>query len=225
MAIHDGRMILTAAAILLVALASRCPAQAARTAAAPAERSSTWRPPSERATPPADRPAASSERAAPTTAPARPGDTAANVDPIEPLKPITEDLRRSIAKVTHGIETLPNEHGQVWRTYDISPYTLRVTSTSHPEQAIVDWVLRETGTDTWFTGSVAVLNADRDTLRVYHTPETQRLVANVVDRFVVSQADTYSLGLKLSTVGSPNWRTKYHTLLRPVTVQSPGVDA
>jgi hypothetical protein len=31
--------------------------------------------------------------------------------------------------------------------------------------------------------------------------------------------------MKLSTVGSPNWRTKYHTMLRPVTVQSPGVDA
>jgi hypothetical protein len=128
-------------------------------------------------------------------------------------------------RVTSGDGKLPTDKGQIWREYDISPYTSKVTSTEKPEQAIIDWVLRETGTDTWFTDGVAVLNADRDTLRVYHTPETQRLVANVVDRFVVSQAETYSLGMKLATVGSPNWRTKYHTMLRPVTVQSPGVDA
>ena len=44
-----------------------------------------------------------------------------------------------------GPATLPNAQGQVWREYDISPYTVRVTSTNRPEQAIVDWVLRETG--------------------------------------------------------------------------------
>src|SRR5687768_11319536 len=108
MAIHDGRTISLAAALVLAAWTNPCVAQAPRAAAPPAGRPSNWRPPEERPAAPADRPAASSEKAAPQSSPARPGDTAANVDPIEPLKPITESFRRSIAKVTHGIESLPN---------------------------------------------------------------------------------------------------------------------
>src|SRR5262249_20772233 len=37
-------------------------------------------------------------------------------------------------KVTKGQGILPNEHGQVWREYDISPYTLRVRDVTKPEQ-------------------------------------------------------------------------------------------
>ena len=43
----------------------------------------------------------------------------------------------------HGILLDPDF--KVWREYDITPYTLRVTSTNRPEQAIIDWILRETG--------------------------------------------------------------------------------
>ncbi len=56
------------------------------------------------------------------------------------LSPIKTPARQPIARVTKGSGTLPNDHGQVWRDYDITPYTLRVTSTNRPEQAIVDWV-------------------------------------------------------------------------------------
>ena len=57
------------------------------------------------------------------------------------LAPIPNDrtgIKARLAKVTKGTGTLPNEHGQVWREYDISSYTLSVTSTDRPEQAIVD---------------------------------------------------------------------------------------
>jgi hypothetical protein len=57
--------------------------------------------------------------------------------------------RQTIARVTKGSGALPNNFGQVWREYDISPYTLRVTTTNRPEQAIVDWILRETGYEAW----------------------------------------------------------------------------
>ncbi len=135
------------------------------------------------------------------------------------------DVIPSATRVTKGTGQLPTDRGQVWREYDISPYTSKVTTTEKPEQAIIDWILRETGTDTWFTGDVCLLHADHDTLRVYHTPQMQRTVTEIVDRFVVSQADPYTIGMRLATVSSPNWRSKYHTLLRPVTVQSPGVEA
>ena len=78
--------------------------------------------------------------------------------------------------------------GQVWREYDIRPYTLRVTTTARPEQAIVDWILRETGYEAWHSDPVGLLSANRETLRVYHTPEMQAIVADIVDRFVNSAA-------------------------------------
>jgi hypothetical protein len=131
----------------------------------------------------------------------------------------------SPTKVSRGSGVLPNDHGQQWREYDIRPYTSRVTTTARPEQAIIDWILRETGTEVWFSEPVGLLSANRDTLRVYHTPEMQQLVREIVDRFVVSQAESHAFSLRLVTVGSPNWRSRTLSLMRSVSVQSPGVDA
>jgi hypothetical protein len=118
---------------------------------------------------------------------------------------------------------LPNDYGQVWREYDISPYTARVTSTNKPEQAIVDWILRETGYETWHSEPLGILSADSRTLRVYHTPDMQTVVAEIVDRFVNSEAETQAFGLQIVTVGDPDWRAKALPLLTPVPVQTQGV--
>jgi hypothetical protein len=133
--------------------------------------------------------------------------------------------RGPVAKVTPGPGTLPADAGQVWRDYDISPYTTRVTSTNRPEQAIVDWILRETGYEAWHGETVCVLSADRRTLRVYHTPEIQTVVGEVVDRFVTTEAGTQAFNLRIFSVGSPDWRSKAQRVLRPVGAQSPGVQA
>jgi hypothetical protein len=132
-------------------------------------------------------------------------------------------VRPSIARVTKGSGTLPNDQGQVWREYDISPYTARVTTTTQPEQAIVDWILTETGYDVWHSGTVAMLSADKQSLRCYHTPEVQAVVAEIVDRFVSSEAETFAFGLRIVTIDNPNWRATAVRLLRPVPVQSPGI--
>jgi hypothetical protein len=134
-------------------------------------------------------------------------------------------IQSSITQVNRGAGTLPNDHGQVWREYDISPYTSRVTTTERPEQAVVDWILRETGTEIWFSQPLGILSASRDRLQVYHTPEMQRLVLDIVDRFVSSQADAHTFSLRLVSIGSPNWRTAALPLLQPVDVKSPGVEA
>lgn len=132
---------------------------------------------------------------------------------------------RSIARVTKGSGVLPNDHGQVWREYDISPYTSRVKQVERPEQAIVDWLLRETGTELWFSEPLGILSANRGTLRVYNTPDVQRVVAGIVDRFVNSTTETQGIGLRLATIGSPNWRTRAYPIMRSVGVQTPGVEA
>ena len=149
-----------------------------------------------------------------TSAAAQPAATAAASAPRQP-----------IARVTAGSGSLPNDHGQLWREYDISPYTLRVTSTNRPEQAIIDWILRETGYEVWHSEPLGILSANQRTLRVYHTPEIQAVVADVVDRFVASQAETQAFGMQVVTVDSPNWRTRAQRTMRPVQVQTQGVQA
>jgi len=129
----------------------------------------------------------------------------------------------SRAAVSKGSGTLPNDQGQVWREYDIRPYTLRVTTTERPEQAIVDWILRETGYEAWHSDPVGLLSANREVLRVYHTPQMQAIVADIVDRFVNSSASAYAFTLRVATVRNPNWRAKALTMMTPIPVQSPGV--
>lgn len=124
-----------------------------------------------------------------------------------------------------NLENLPASHGQVWAEYDISPYTLHVTTTNRPEQAVVDWILRETGYEAWHSEPVAVLSAGQRTLRVYHTPQIQQVVADLVDRFVGTQAQSYAFGLRVVTVGNPNWRQRAQRIMRSVPVQSAGVQA
>jgi hypothetical protein len=145
---------------------------------------------------------------------------------VPSLSPASVSPRsQPITRVSSGTGDLPREHGQLWREYDISPYTSRVTTTARPEQAIVDWILRETGTEIWFSEPFGLLSASRDTLLVYHTPEMQQLVSEIVDRFVSSRAESYVFGMRLVTIANPNWRSRALSLMRNVSVQSPGVDA
>ncbi|MCI0333024.1 MAG: hypothetical protein L0228_07365 [Planctomycetes bacterium] len=154
-------------------------------------------------------------------------DAAAPITPVQttPLAgapaPVEPGITR--ARVSKGSGALPNDQGQVWREYDIRPYTMRVTTTARPEQAIVDWILRETGYEAWHSEPVGLLSANHDVLRVYHTPEMQAVVADIVDRFVNSAASAYAFTLRVATVRNPNWRAKALPLMTPLPVQTPGV--
>lgn len=167
----------------------------------------------------------------PATSPLSPNDTArplADITPIQEngsgrgMAPIGSSAPTR-AKFTEGSPTLPRDHGQVMREYDIRPYTLRVKQSLRPEQQIVDWILRETGYEAWHSEPLGLLSANRETLRVYHTPEMQSLVADLVDRFVNTQADHYAFSLRIATVTNPNWRSRALPLMKPISVQSPGV--
>ena len=120
---------------------------------------------------------------------------------------------------------LPQTAGQEFRTYDLRPYTGYLTQMDRPEQAVIDWVLRETGSDVWFTEPFGFMNANRDSLTVYHTTDMHQVVAGVVDRFVAGEKDPQVMNLRVMTVGSPNWRSRAHMLMQHVTVDSPGVQA
>jgi hypothetical protein len=120
---------------------------------------------------------------------------------------------------------LPQGNGQVHRVYDLRPYTGYLTKHDRPHQAIVDWIMRETGTDLWFTEPFGFISASRDSLSVYHTPEVHDVVASMVERFTAGDKDPQVMHLRVLTVGSPNWRTRTHMLMQHVTVNSPGLQA
>ncbi len=159
----------------------------------------------------------------------------AAVAPIRttPPKPAThvaaQPTHRQTAASSSGgksISKLPSEHGQIWREYDISPYTSRVTENgAPPQQAIIDWILRDTGYASWHSDVVAVLSGTPQSLRVYHTPAMQDAVSHIVDRYVSSASKTYMYGLHIYTLAHPDWRTRAQRLLRSVPVQSEGVEA
>ncbi|MEM6471630.1 MAG: hypothetical protein AAF802_18870 [Planctomycetota bacterium] len=149
--------------------------------------------------------------------------------PTNPAEFTPNSMRDSAASLPSASRTAPNtlpqEAGQYWHEYDIRPYTGYLTQQDHPEQAVIDWVLRETGTDVWFTAPFGILNATRDKLSVYHTPEMQRVVSGMVDRFVAGEKEPQVLSLRVMTVGNPNWRSRAHLLMQHVNVDSPGVQA
>lgn len=130
-----------------------------------------------------------------------------------------------VRKGAAGGGSLPQGNGQEHRVYDLRPYTGYLTKHDRPHQAVVDWVLRETGSEVWFTEPFGFMSADRDSLTVYHTPEMHDLVDGIVERFVAGDKDPQVLHLRMLTVGSPNWRSRTHMLMQHVNVDSPGLQA
>ena len=145
---------------------------------------------------------------------------AANTNPTA-----TQSGANTPRKGTRTNKPLPQGSGQETLEYDLRPYTGYLTKHDRPQQAVIDWVLRETGSDVWFSEPFGYLSASRDTLTVHHTPEMQGVVAAMVERFTAGEKDPQVLNLRMMTVGSPNWRTRTHSLMQHVSVDSPGVQA
>jgi hypothetical protein len=134
--------------------------------------------------------------------------------------------RQPVARASRLDKThMPDDAGQELWEYDITPYTARVTSTKQPEQAVCDWILRETGYEAWHRDSFAFLHASRNRLLVYHTPQMQAVVQDMVDRFVNTEAESYAFSMRVVTLESPDWRAIAHRMLRPIAAQTPGVQA
>ena len=122
-------------------------------------------------------------------------------------------------------QVLPRSQGQVFRRYDLRPYTGRIDSNLTPQQAVIDWILRETGTATWFNEPLGFFSASRETLTVYHTPAVQRVVSELVDRLVHGVTEEVVLDVRLARITSPSWRVRAQPMMRPVSVSQPGVEA
>lgn len=131
----------------------------------------------------------------------------------------------NITRISRSLNSLPNDAGQVWREYDIRPYTSKIKTSNEPEKAVLDWILLETGHEMWFRPPLGILNASRDKLFVYHTPEIHKAIQPIIDRFVYRKGELQSLEINLVTVSNPNWRSEHYSVLQPIEIPSPGVEA
>ncbi len=132
---------------------------------------------------------------------------------------------RTIASGPSTSLALPRDAGQTWKEYDLRAYTQRITNTKRPERTVVDWILRETGYEAWHGEPMGILSAGANSIKVYHTPEMHQTVADVVSRFTSPMAESQSFGMRVVTISDPNWRSRAYRVMRPVPVQTPGVQA
>jgi hypothetical protein len=149
----------------------------------------------------------------------------ANRSPLPQPVGVSPENRPGVTRVTRTFEKLPNAAGQVWREYDITPYTSELPNLDRPEQAVIDWILKETGSKLWFGEPFGLLSADRRHVIVYHTPEIQREVKAILDRFNRTRAQSQVFEINLVTIDKPNWRATAYPMLQPVEVRSPGIEA
>lgn len=148
-----------------------------------------------------------------------------SVPSIESMAAQAASKAKNNAPRSIGRMELPTANGQQWVEYDLRPYTQNLKNVERPQQVVVDWILRETGSDVWFNEPMGILSADRNTLRVYHNEAMQKRVSQIYEKFVNGFTDPQVYGLRLITVGNPNWRTKSTGLMRTVAVETPGVQA
>ena len=131
-----------------------------------------------------------------------------------------------IAKISATLEKIPQDNGQIWREYDITPFTQGrklPAGLTPPEQMLIDWILRKTGTARWHTAPFGILTADSEKLYVYHTKEVQLLVADIVDRFVCPQLWNEACTLRIVSTARPDWLNKGHSQLKPIPIATQGV--
>jgi hypothetical protein len=143
-----------------------------------------------------------------------------SIDGLRPAEQPESGLARSQRQERFE---LPNSSGQYWMEYDIRPYTQGLKNIDRPQQAIIDWIVRETGSDVWFQEPVGILTADRSTLRVYHTAGMQQVVANIYERFVNVSQEPQVFTIRMISIGNPTWRGKALPLMRSVEAKTPGL--
>jgi hypothetical protein len=131
-----------------------------------------------------------------------------------------------IAKISATMERIPQDNGQIWREYDITPYTQgrKTPMGLPPEQVLIDWILRQTsGTVKWNAAPFGILTADSEKLYVYHTKEVQLIIADIVDRFVCTQLWNDACTLRIVSTARPDWMSRGHSQLKPIPIATQGV--
>jgi hypothetical protein len=105
-----------------------------------------------------------------------------------------------------AVGNLPTEPGQQWKSFDISRYTALDQKQTNPQNALVEWIFRRTGTAPWHGDKIAVLSASRTQLRAYHNANVLKQVNEVVERFTDATNDLLSVRVRFVAAADTRWR-------------------
>lgn len=132
-------------------------------------------------------------------------------------EPESSDLPASVTEpTTEAPPPALSESGQEWREFDISGYTALDHAQTTPQNALVEWIFRRTGSAPWHGEKPAVLSASRSKLRAYSNPKVLDQVAEVVDRFTDSLSDFVSIRVRFVAAVDTRWRYAVYSRLTPV---------
>lgn len=102
------------------------------------------------------------------------------------------------------------------RVFDISGYTALDHSQPNPQNAVVEWILRRTGTAPWHGEKPAVLSASRARILAYNDPKYVKWTGEVVDRFTNAVSDFLKVRVKFVAAVDTRWRYAVYSRLTPV---------
>ncbi len=137
---------------------------------------------------------------------------------LSPLPAQSDFTGPKTVQVEKGLASLPSDSGQFWMTYDITPYTSLFPNLPSPEQAIVNWILYDTGNDFWHKVPFGVFSATSERLYVYHNEKVQQYVSNILDRFLDAKHKNDLFQVRIIVLESPDWRTKAASKIHPYPV-------
>ncbi len=110
----------------------------------------------------------------------------------------------------------PSEPGFQWRSFDISRYTGLDHSQQNPQNAIIEWIFRRTGTAPWHGEKIAVLSASRSRVKAYHNPSQLEQVGDVIERFTNAESDFLTIRVRFVAAVDTRWRYAVYSRLTPV---------
>lgn len=151
---------------------------------------------------------------------ARPPDRLARRDDDPPL----DDAEEPLAPAPEADDRLgglpadiPTEPGAVFRAFEISKYTGLPHEASAPQDALIEWIFRRTGSAAWHGERIALLGASRSQLRAYHTAKILRQVEEVVERFTNAQpSNVLKVRARFVAAGDTRWRYAVASRLAPI---------
>ena len=108
------------------------------------------------------------------------------------------------------------EPGYRWQKFDVSRYTAIEHAHANPQNAIVEWVIRRTGTGPWHGEKVAALSASRSRVLAYNDAKNLAQVAEIVGRFTDPVSDNLTVHVRFVAAVDTRWRYAVYSRLTPV---------
>lgn len=110
------------------------------------------------------------------------------------------------------------EAGHTWRNFDIARYTSQAYTPENPrpQNAIVEWIFRRTGSAVWHGEKIAVLSAGKAQIRAYHNPRILDTVEEYIERFTKATADVLSVRVRFVATQDTRWRYAVNERLKRI---------